>query len=64
MIVKEVFKVLEDGCVMNIETGMIQWPSRNKRGQKYFILDGQFFLQRNLLELRRNNASKRVQTTS
>jgi len=54
MIVKEVFKVLEDGCVMNIETGMIQWPSRNKRGQKYFILDGQFFLQRNLLELRRN----------
>jgi len=64
MIVKEVFKVLEDGCVMNIETGMIQWPSRNKRGQKYFILDGQFFLQRNLLELRKNNASKRVQTTS
>ena len=54
MIVKEVFKVLEDGCVMNIETGAIQWPSRNKRGQKYFILDGQFFLQRNLLELRRN----------
>ena len=54
MIVKEVFKVLEDGCVMNIETGAIHWPSRNKRGQKYFILDGQFFLQRNLLELRRN----------
>ena len=64
MIVKEVFKVLEDGCVMNIESGAIQWPSRNKRGQKYFILDGQFFLQRNLLELRKNNASKRVQTTS
>tara|TARA_R110001632_G_scaffold2063_2_gene9138 strand:- start:640 stop:819 length:180 start_codon:yes stop_codon:yes gene_type:complete len=54
MVIKEVFNVLEDGCVMHMETGAIQWPSRNKKGQKYFILDGQFFLQRNLLELLRN----------
>ena len=53
MIIQEVFMVLEDGCVMNVNTGAIQWPSRNKRGQKYFILDGKFYLQRNLLELYR-----------
>ena len=53
MIVNDVFLVLEDGCVMNLNTGAIQWPSRNKRGQKYFILDGKFYLQRNLLELYR-----------
>jgi len=53
MVIQDVFLVLEDGCVMHTETGMIQWPSRNKRGQKYFILDGKFYLQRNLLELKR-----------
>jgi len=53
MVIQDVFLVLEDACVMHTETGMIQWPSRNKRGQKYFILDGKFYLQRNLLELKR-----------
>ena len=65
MVVKEVFKVLEDGCVMHLETGAIQWPSRNKSGQKYFILDGDFYLHRNLLdgrrqEIREENASKGI----
>jgi len=63
MVVKEVFKVLEDGCVMHLETGAIQWPSRNKKGQKYFILDGKFYLQRNLIEMRKENDSQGVQTT-
>ncbi len=55
MVIKEVFMVLEDGCVMHTETGAIQWPSRNKKGQKYFVLDGEFFLQRNLLEMLRKS---------
>jgi len=63
MVVKEVFKVLEDGCVMHLETGAIQWPSRNKKGQKYFILDGKFYLQRNLIEMRKENDGQGVQTT-
>lgn len=64
MVVLEVFKVLEDGCVMHLETGAIQWPSRNRKGQKYFILNGKFYLQKNLLKMRKDNASKRLQTTS
>jgi len=55
MVVLEVFKVLEDGCVMHLETGAIQWPSRNRKGQKYFILDGKFYLQKNLLKMRKEN---------
>ena len=55
MVVLEVFKVLEDGCVMHTETGAIQWPSRNRKGQKYFILDGKFYLQKNLLKMRKEN---------
>ena len=65
MVIQDVFLVLEDGCVMHTETGAIQWPSRNKQGQKYFILDGKFYLQRNLLELyrkkRKEDASKGIQ---
>ena len=64
MVVLEVFKVLEDGCVMHLETGAIQWPSRNRKGQKYFILDGKFYLQKNLLKMRKENDSQRLQTTS
>jgi hypothetical protein len=55
MVIEDLFLVLEDGCVMNTNTGMIQWPSRNKRGQKYFILDGKFYLQRNLIKMRKEN---------
>jgi|11BtaG_2_1085332.scaffolds.fasta_scaffold81126_2 hypothetical protein len=62
MVIEKVFKVLEDGCVMHLETGAIQWPSKNQRGQKYFVLDGKFYLQRNLLKMRNENASKGVQT--
>jgi len=66
MVIQDVFLVLEDGCVMHTETGAIQWPSRNRKGQKYFILDGKFYLQRNLLDLyrkeKRENECKRVQT--
>ncbi len=64
MVVLEVFKVLEDGCVMHLETGAIQWPSRNRKGQKYFILDGKFYLQKNLLKMRKENDSQRLQTAS
>ena len=53
MVIQDVFLVLEDGCVMHTETGAIQWPSRNKAGQKYFILNGKFYLQRNLLKMKR-----------
>lgn len=55
MIIQDAFLVLEDGCVMHIETGAIQWPSRNRGGQKYFVLDGKFYLQRDLLKLKRTN---------
>jgi len=70
MILYEKWLVLEDGCVMNMDTGRIFWPVKNYAGLKCFRLMDEkgkvhFWLQRNLLKkLREYNANKRIQASS
>jgi len=56
MIVADKWLVLEDGCVMNVDTGMILWSSKNKQGQDCFkLVDDKgkiyFFLKRDLIDM-------------
>jgi Ni,Fe-hydrogenase maturation factor len=60
MVILDKWLIIKDGCVMNTDTGEIHWFSRNRKGKKYFLLRDDkgkthFWLQRNLLELYKNN---------
>lgn len=59
------FTVLEDGCLLDDYTGAILWP-KEKDGKEYHIVsDGKqnrFWLVESLLNIREENADKRLQT--
>jgi hypothetical protein len=56
MIVADKWLVLEDGCVMNVDTGMILWSSKTFKGQPCFkLVDDKgkihFFLKKDLMDM-------------
>ena len=58
MIVADKWLVLEDGCVMNIDTGAILWQTKNKEGHPCFkLLDDtgktHFFLKSTLMDMKK-----------
>lgn len=59
MIVADKWLVLEDGCVMNIDTGAILWETKNKQGQPCFkLIDDKgkmnFFLKSTLMDMKKD----------
>lgn len=56
MIVADKWLVLEDGCVMNVDTGMILWSSKDRNGRACFkLVDDKgklhFFLKADLVDM-------------